>query len=115
MTASSPLSRVVVVGGGIFGVSSAVHLVRLGISTTLVTDGQPAIGASGRSLAWLNSSRRRSDGYHRLRMIGIDRYRTLAAKYPNAAWLRFDGGLTWDADDDKNEIGVVFDHENALG
>ena len=115
MTASSPVSRVVVVGGGIFGVSCAIHLVRLGISTTLVTDGQPANGASGRSLAWLNSSRRRSDAYHRLRMIGIDRYRTLAAKYPNAAWLRFEGGLTWDADDDKNEIGKVFEHEKALG
>ena len=115
MNAPSPVSRVVVVGGGIFGVSSAVHLARLGVSTTLVTDGQPANGASGRSLAWLNSSRKRSDAYHRLRMIGIDRYRTLAAKYPDAAWLRFDGGLTWDADDDKNDIGEVFAHETALG
>jgi len=52
-----------------------------------------------RSLAWINSARKRSAEYHRLRMIGIDRYRTLSARYPDAAWLRFDGGLTWDADD----------------
>jgi len=41
---------------------------------------------------------------HRLCMIGIDRYRTLSARYPDAAWLRFDGGLTWDADDAANKI-----------
>jgi hypothetical protein len=33
--------------------------------------------------------------YHRLRMIGIDRYRTLFAGLPDAPWLRFDGGLFW--------------------
>jgi glycine/D-amino acid oxidase-like deaminating enzyme len=115
MTSSSSISTVVVVGGGIFGVSSAVNLVRRGIATTLVTDGPLASGASGRSLAWLNSSRKRSPEYHQLRMVGIDRYRTLAAKYPNADWLRFDGGLTWDADDASNEIASVFAHEQDLG
>jgi glycine/D-amino acid oxidase-like deaminating enzyme len=109
------VSKVVVVGGGIFGVSSAVHLARLGIETVLVNDGPLAKGASGRSLAWINSARKRSAEYHRLRMIGIDRYRTLSARYPDAAWLRFDGGLTWDADDASNEIADVFAHEKTLG
>ncbi|MEK1932255.1 MAG: FAD-binding oxidoreductase [Pararhizobium sp.] len=115
MATSSSVSKVVVVGGGIFGVSSAVHLARLGVSTILVNDGPLAKGASGRSLAWLNSSRHRSPEYQQLRMIGIDRYRTLLAKYPDASWLRFDGGLTWDADDASNEIAEVFAHEQALG
>jgi glycine/D-amino acid oxidase-like deaminating enzyme len=48
-------------------------------------------------------------------MIGIDRYRTLAARHPNATWLRFDGGLTWDADDDSNEIARVYAHERSIG
>ncbi|MEI9411912.1 FAD-binding oxidoreductase [Mesorhizobium salmacidum] len=109
------VSKVVVVGGGIFGVSSALHLSRLGIETILVNDGPLASGASGRSLAWLNSARVRSAEYHRLRMVGIDRYRTLSAKYPDAAWLRFDGGLTWDADDVSNEIMEAFAHEKSLG
>ena len=107
--------KVIVVGGGIFGVSTAVHLARLGIGTTIINDGPLANGASSRSLAWLNSARRRSDSYHRLRMAGIDRYRTLSAKYPDAAWLRFDGGLTWDADDASNDIAAVFDYERGLG
>jgi glycine/D-amino acid oxidase-like deaminating enzyme len=115
MNQASLAARAVVIGGGVFGVSSAVHLTRLGIATVLVTEGLPANGASGRSLSWLNSARKRSDAYHRLRMIGIDRYRALAAKHPDAAWLRFDGGLTWDADDATNEIADVFAHENAIG
>jgi glycine/D-amino acid oxidase-like deaminating enzyme len=115
MNARPQVSKVVVVGGGIFGVSSAVNLVRLGIKTVLVNDGPLANGASGRSLSWLNSSRRRSADYHRLRMAGIDRYRTLASKNPSLRWLRFDGGLTWDADDENNEISDIFRHERHLG
>lgn len=115
MHAPTHPSKVIVVGGGIFGVSTAVHLARLGIGTTIINDGPLANGASSRSLAWLNSARRRSDSYHRLRMAGIDRYRTLSARYPDAAWLRFDGGLTWDADDASNDIAAVFDYERDLG
>ncbi len=115
MNSPSSTLRVTVVGGGIFGVSSAVHLARLGARVTLVTEGALASGASGRSLSWLNSARMRSPEYHQLRMIGIDRYRTLSAKYPDANWLRFDGGLTWDADDASNMIAKVYDHEQRIG
>ena len=115
MKSPSAISRAVVVGAGIFGVSSALHLARLGVAVTLVTDQSPANGASGRSLSWLNSSRARSAEYHRLRMIGIDRYRTLAARYPDATWLRFDGGLTWDPDNAANGIAEAFAHERSIG
>src|SRR3954453_22143126 len=57
----------------------------------------------------------RSPEYHRLRMAGIDRSRTMSARYPNAAWLRFDGGLTWDADDDANAISEVHGYERRIG
>ncbi|MGO7860731.1 NAD(P)/FAD-dependent oxidoreductase [Rhizobium ruizarguesonis] len=115
MNASTKPSKVVVIGGGIFGVSTSVHLARLGVRTVLINDGPLANGASGRSLAWLNSARKRTDAYHRLRLAGIDRYRTLAVRYPDAPWLRFDGGLTWDADDAGNEIAEIFDYERDLG
>ncbi|WP_158818816.1 FAD-binding oxidoreductase [Methylocapsa sp. S129] len=115
MAFSAPVSRVVVIGGGIFGVSTALHLARRGVGAILVTDGPPANGASGRSLSWINSSRMRSAEYHRLRMIGIDRYRTLATRHPDAGWLRFDGGLTWDADGDSNGIAAALKHERSIG
>nr|WP_281436463.1 FAD-dependent oxidoreductase [Agrobacterium fabrum] len=56
----------------------------------------------------------RSEPYHQLRMAGIDRYRTLAAENPDVEWLRFDGGLTWDSDDERNEIDAAYRHEVSL-
>ena len=109
------IASAVVIGAGIFGVSTAVQLARRGVHVTLLNDGAPANGASGRSLSWLNSARFRSDPYHRLRMTGIDRYRTLAARFPTADWLRFDGGLTWDADDARNEIDAAYRYEVSIG
>lgn len=112
---NTTISSAVIIGAGIFGVSTGVHLARRGIRVTILNDGPPANGASGRSLSWLNSARMRSEPYHRLRMAGIDRYRTLLARYPAADWLRFDGGLTWDADDARNEIDAAYRHEVSLG
>lgn len=109
------ISSAVIIGAGIFGVSTGVQLARRGIRVTILNDGPPANGASGRSLSWLNSARMRSEPYHRLRMAGIDRYRTLSARHPDADWLRFDGGLTWDADDARNEIDAAYRHEVSLG
>ncbi|MBW9060477.1 NAD(P)/FAD-dependent oxidoreductase [Agrobacterium pusense] len=108
------ISSAVIIGAGIFGVSTGVQLARRGIQVTILNDGPPANGASGRSLSWLNSARMRSEPYHRLRMAGIDRYRTLASRNPDAEWLRFDGGLTWDADDERNEIDAAYRHEVSL-
>lgn len=108
------ISSAVIIGAGIFGVSTGVQLARRGVRVTILNDGPPANGASGRSLSWLNSARMRSEPYHRLRMAGIDRYRTLFARHPDADWLRFDGGLTWDADDERNEIDAAYRHEVSL-
>ena len=88
--------RIAVLGAGILGVSTAVHLLRGGASVTLVTEAHPASGASGRSLSWLNSAGVYPPEYHRLRLAGLDRYRTLLAENPDLAWLRFDGGVYWD-------------------
>lgn len=113
MTANS-ISTAIVIGAGIFGISTAVQLIRREVGVTIVNDGPVMNGASGRSLSWLNSARRRSAAYHQLRVLGIDRYRTLAARFPAAEWLHFDGGLTWDVGDD-SEIGAIFRHETAIG
>ena len=111
MTGRSTPRRVVVVGGGVLGVSTAQQLARAGAAVTLVTESELVSQASGRSLSWLNSAGVRSEHYHRLRMAGIDRYRTLAAQHPGLGWLRFDGGLAWPAEAD--ELGRQYEHEQA--
>lgn len=110
-TPTSP--RVIVIGAGIFGTSAAVHLARRGASVTLVADTSPASGASGRSLAWLNSAAKRTSEYHALRVLGIDRYRSFAARVPSIEFLRFDGGLMWAPEGES--YADIFDYERSIG
>ncbi|MBU2889085.1 NAD(P)/FAD-dependent oxidoreductase [Celeribacter halophilus] len=109
------IDSAVIIGGGIFGVSTAAQLTRMGVAVTLINDGPLANGASGRSLAWLNTARRRSLPYHRLRQAGMERYRVLSDTYSDADWLCFGGGLTWDLEGPKNEIPEVYRYERNLG
>ena len=80
----------------------------------LLTENVLSSGASGRSLSWLNAAAWR-EPYHRLRMAGIDRYRTLSAQQPGLRWLRFAGGLAWYPDDKDEELRRRHDHEVAHG
>jgi glycine/D-amino acid oxidase-like deaminating enzyme len=107
--------KVAVVGGGIIGVSTAQHLARAGADVVLVTDGELTSNASGRSLSWLNSAGVRSEPYHRLRVAGIDRYRTLSARHSGVGWLHFDGGLAWQSEGQAEELHRRHEHEVAHG
>ena len=90
--------RAAVLGGGVLGLSTAVELLRGGAEVVLLTEEKVGSGASGRSLSWLNAGGAYGEPYFRLRMAGIDRYRSLLARHPGADWLAFDGGLYWDDD-----------------
>ena len=98
------MSEVVVVGGGVLGVSTAAHLAQRGAQVTLLTEAGLASGASGRSLSWLNSAGDFPPAYHRLRMLGLDRYRALGAH------VSFAGGLRWGAG-----VRASFEHQRAIG
>ena len=115
MTSPKRETHVAVLGGGILGVSTAVHLLRSGASVVLITEGELSSGATGRSLSWLNSAGRRSDAYHHLRMAGIDRYRTLFAADPTREWLQFNGGLFWAPAGDAPKAEARHEYEQSHG
>lgn len=115
MTSPKIETDVAVLGGGILGVSTAVHLLRGGASVVLITESTLASGATGRSLSWLNSAGKRSDAYHALRMAGIDRYRTLYAADPSREWLQFDGGLFWAAAGEAPKAEARHEYEQSHG
>ncbi|MCG7310714.1 FAD-binding oxidoreductase [Brachybacterium sp. ACRRE] len=104
-----------VLGGGALGVSIATHLARAGARVTLATSGELCDGASGRSLSWLNSAGDRSPAYHALRVLGVDRYRTLFAAGPSRDWLRFTGGLWWGDEGDREGTHARHADEVARG
>src|SRR4051812_1477702 len=83
---------VVVVGGGVLGTSTAAQLATRGARVTLLTEADLGSGASGRSLAWLNSAGPDPDEYHRLRLLGLERHRAFAGRPDSTAPIRFDGG-----------------------
>ncbi|MBO0981923.1 FAD-binding oxidoreductase [Microbacterium sp. SD291] len=113
MSNTQPL-HVAVIGAGILGTSTAAHLARAGARVTLVTSGKPADGASGRSIAWLNSSGARSTEYRYLRLIGIDRYRTWRERHPeSASYLRFDGALKWGGEDESFSDTFAYEREGG--
>jgi glycine/D-amino acid oxidase-like deaminating enzyme len=107
-------NNVAVIGGGILGASTAAHLARGGADVTLITAGSLADGASGRSIAWLNSSGDRSAEYHYLRLLALDRYRTWSARHHESrAYLRFDGAMKWAGPGES--FGETFAFERAGG
>lgn len=107
--------RVVVIGGGALGVSTAAHLARQGgAEVVLVTQGAFADGASGRSLSWLNSSHQHSPAYHALRVEGMRRYRQFASRHDSSAYLQFTGNLFWPGEDGA-AVEELHEHLTAVG
>lgn len=115
MSSTATSSRVAIIGGGILGVSTAVHLLRDGASVVLLTERGLASEASGRSLSWLNSAGERSTPYHQLRVAGVDRYRTLFAADPAREWLQFGGGLMWNSAGKASATEARHGYETSIG
>ena len=87
--------QVIVLGDGIFGVSTAHALARAGAQVTLIGSGPGSGGASWRSFAWLNAAQQVPEAYHRLRQLSLSRYRTWAQD-ARAAAIHFSGALAWE-------------------
>ena len=94
------MDHIAVVGAGIIGAATADRLCRAGARVTLLDAGPPGHGASGTSLAWLNSGNKDPRGYHDLSVRGIAEWGRLAGEFGTPSWYVPTGSIAWAATDD---------------
>ncbi len=99
------MSHIAVVGAGIIGAATADQLCRSGARVTLIDAQQPGNGASGTSLAWLNSHNKQPREYHDLSVQGIEQWRRLAIDLGDPPWYVPTGSIAWaDTDDGRADL-----------
>ena len=69
---------ITVIGGGVIGVSTALHLARRGAHVTVIERALPGAAATAASFAWINAaSMNGSEDYYRLRLQSLFEYQRL--------------------------------------
>jgi len=92
--------RVIVIGSGIIGASTAYHLAQAGADVTVLEAGEAGGAATRNSWAWLNASWGNPEPYFRLRIRALAEWRRLEAELPSLA-VNWCGGLIWDLPPDQ--------------
>lgn len=85
--------KVVVVGGGVLGASTAYQLAKRGAEVELFERGVPGGEASAASLAWLNSNTKELRRYHDLNVMSMSEHRAVARELGTDRWLNSEGNL----------------------
>lgn len=85
--------KVVVVGGGVLGASTAYQLAKRGAEVTLFERDIPGDAASAASLAWLNSNTKEQRRYHDLNVMSMSEHRAVARELGSDWWLHDGGNL----------------------
>jgi len=94
LSQTSSKRRVAVVGGGIIGASTALHLARAGASVAVLERGEIAGRASQGTFAWLNASwAKQPRHYHRLNQLGIAGWQELEGEL--SIPIKWGGSLEW--------------------
>ena len=96
----SPISRIVIAGGGIIGANLAYRLARRGASVTLLERSTPGAGATANSFAWINSTYSKQPWtYFNLNRLGIEAWQQLDRELPGELPLRWGGSVEWYGDE----------------
>jgi glycine/D-amino acid oxidase-like deaminating enzyme len=99
------MTHIAIIGAGIIGAATADQLSRAGARVTLVDAQDPGHGASGTSLAWLNSNNKQPRDYHDLSVQGIEEWRRLAGGLGEPPWYVPTGSIAWaDTDDGRTDL-----------
>lgn len=93
--------RIVVIGAGIVGSAIAFHLSRRGAKVTLLDSGEPGMGASSHSFAWINAFGKEPRHYNELNRRSLDTWDRYARLLDADIGLRWGGQLTWTSTDEE--------------
>lgn len=91
--------KIAAIGAGIVGGAIAFHLARRGADVTLIDKGEPGMGASSHSFAWINAFGKEPRGYNALNRRALDTWDRFARLLDADIGLRWGGHLTWAATD----------------
>ena len=104
--------KIVVIGAGIIGASTAFHLAKSGARVELLDESELSNRATPASFGWINANTPTNKDYFCFRMNAIEHWRNLVAENPSLP-VRFSGSIDWDMDDD--EIEPTFKLYQELG
>jgi glycine/D-amino acid oxidase-like deaminating enzyme len=93
----------IIIGAGVVGASLAFRLAQIGARVTVVDRAGPAYGATGSTLAWVNSNQKTPHDYFALNLAGMRAHQALRDELGEAPWLNDGGNLFWHADPANSE------------
>jgi len=85
--------RVLVIGGGVIGASTAYHLARGGAAVTLLDRGRIGGGTSATSFAWTNANNKTPRAYYDLNVEGMRAHAALRNDFGAAPWWHSGGNI----------------------
>ena len=95
--------RVAVIGAGIVGGAIAFYLARRSADVTLIDAGEPGMGATSHSFAWINGFGKEPRTYGALNRRSLDTWDRFSRLLDADIGLRWGGQLTWAATDEDAE------------
>lgn len=90
------MSDVLVVGGGVIGVSVAFRASQAGAKVTLIDAGRPGQGASAVGFGSIFASNKNDRDYFQLNVAGMGEHTRLGNELGNAPWLHQVGSVQWE-------------------
>ena len=90
------MPKVIVIGAGVMGASTAFRLAQAGADVTVLEAGRVGGGTSGISFAWTNSHNKPPRAYHDLNVAGMRAHAGLREEFGGTPWWHGGGSVEWE-------------------